>query len=122
MEYSISASVLCGSGSFKGYGLRPHRSRHAGWIALGSGWAGCADVILIPEVAFQWDHSCQQFLKRGKRGGKFNTICAAGGRSPAEEDIVADEQVSKRTDLIRLGGIVDVVGAEITELSGVGRV
>jgi ATP-dependent phosphofructokinase / diphosphate-dependent phosphofructokinase len=92
--------------------------RYAGWIALGSGLAGGADVILIPEIPFQWEKICQHVLKRGKTGSKFSIICVAEGAKPAEGGLVVREQDAKRTDPIRLGGIGEVVGARITELTG----
>jgi len=92
--------------------------RYAGWIALGSGLAGGADVILIPEIPFQWDKICQHVLKRGKRGSKFSIICVAEGAKPAAGGLVVREQDAKRTDPIRLGGMGEVVGAKITEMTG----
>ena len=92
--------------------------RYAGWIALGSGLAGGADVILIPEIPFQWEKICQHVLKRGRTGSKFSIICVAEGAKPSEGGLVVREQDSKRTDPIRLGGIGEVVGAKIAEMTG----
>jgi 6-phosphofructokinase 1 len=92
--------------------------RYAGWIALGSGLAGGADVILIPEIPFRWEKICEHVMKRGKHGSRFSIICVAGGAKPAEGDPVVREKDSKRTDPIRLGGIGDLVGAKINEMTG----
>jgi 6-phosphofructokinase 1 len=92
--------------------------RYAGWIALGSGLAGGADVILIPEIPFQWDKICQHVIKRGIHGRKFSIVSVAEGAKPVEGGLVVREQDAKRTDPIRLGGIGEVVGAKITEMTG----
>lgn len=92
--------------------------RYAGWIALGSGLAGGADVILIPEIPFHWEKICEHVIKRGKHGSRFSIICVAEGAKPAEGDLVIREKDSKRTDPIRLGGIGDLVGTKINEMTG----
>lgn len=92
--------------------------RYAGWIALGSGVAGGADVILIPEIPFQWEKVCEHVIKRGKRGSRFSIICVAEGAKPAEGSLVVREKDSKRTDPIRLGGIGDLVGRKVAEMTG----
>ena len=42
--------------------------RNAGWIALHSGIAGGADVILIPEIPFDIDEVCRLIERRHARG------------------------------------------------------
>jgi phosphofructokinase-like protein len=92
--------------------------RYAGWIALGSGLAGGADVILIPEIPFRWEKICEHVIKRGKHGSRFSIICVAEGAKSAQGDLVVREKDSKRTDPIRLGGIGELVGAKINEMTG----
>ena len=58
--------------------------RYAGWIALESGIAGGADVILIPEIPFDYEAMCEKIMTRRRRGSKFSLIVAAEGRSPGE--------------------------------------
>jgi phosphofructokinase len=41
--------------------------RSAGWIALFGGIAGCADVILIPEIPFEWNHVADAFCEGMQR-------------------------------------------------------
>ena len=50
--------------------------RYAGWIALGAGLAGGADIILIPEIPFSWDIVFEMVLKRSK-GARFSIVCVA---------------------------------------------
>ena len=89
--------------------------RYAGWIALGAGLAGGADVILVPEIPFSWDKICEHVIKRGKHGSRFSIICVAEGTKPAEGTLVVREKDVKRTDPVRLG---DLVGQKITEMTG----
>jgi 6-phosphofructokinase 1 len=92
--------------------------RYAGWIALGSGIAGGADMILIPEIPFKWEKVYEHVLLRSKRGNRFSIICVAEGAKPAEGGVVVKEMDKKRTDPIRLGGVGDVVGRKIEEATG----
>ncbi|MBP8976696.1 MAG: ATP-dependent 6-phosphofructokinase [Bacteroidetes bacterium] len=92
--------------------------RYAGWIALGAGIAGSADVILIPEIPFRWEKVYEHVLLRSKRGNRFSIVCVAEGAKPAEGDVVVKELDKKRTDPIRLGGIGELVGKKIEEETG----
>jgi ATP-dependent phosphofructokinase / diphosphate-dependent phosphofructokinase len=58
--------------------------RHAGWIALHSGVAGGADVILIPEQPFDIDEVCRLIQRRHARGRYFSIVVAAEGAVPKE--------------------------------------
>jgi 6-phosphofructokinase 1 len=58
--------------------------RHAGWIALHSGIAGGADVILIPEVPFDIDEVCERIRRRHARGRYFSIVVAAEGAVPKD--------------------------------------
>jgi len=89
--------------------------RYAGWIALSAGLAGGADVILIPEIPFQWDHVYRRLIERSRHGKRFSIICVAeGARCPDCGEIVkAYDQ--KRTDAKQLGGVGEYVAKQITE-------
>jgi phosphofructokinase-like protein len=92
--------------------------RYAGWIALGAGIAGGADMILIPEIPFKWEKVYEHVLLRSKRGNRFSIICVAEGAKSAEGDVVVKELDKKRTDPVRLGGIGDLIGRKIEESTG----
>ncbi len=91
--------------------------RHAGWIALHSGLAGGANIILIPERPFDIDKVCAQVESR------FAThyspiIVVAEGAKPLEGTM---ELVSGEKDEfghVRLGGIGDRLAHEIEERTG----
>ncbi len=57
--------------------------RHAGWIALHSGLAGGADVILIPERPFDIDEVVRLIRRRHSRGRYFSIVVVAEGATPA---------------------------------------
>src|SRR5438105_672164 len=48
--------------------------RHAGWIAVMSGIAGGADVILIPERPVDFDEVADSIRKRHARGKNFSIV------------------------------------------------
>jgi len=57
----------------------------AGWLALGSGIAGGADVILIPEIPYDLEVVAEHLLSRRKRGKRFSIVAVAeGAKSKAE--------------------------------------
>ncbi len=53
--------------------------RDAGWIALHSGIAGGADVILIPEIPFTIETVCEKLREREATGKKFSMVVVAEG-------------------------------------------
>jgi phosphofructokinase-like protein len=92
--------------------------RHAGWIALHSGLAGGADVILIPEKPFDIDEVCRLISRRRSRGRYFSIVVVAEGALPKEGTM---ETVGGETDAfghVRLGGIGVRLEQEIEERTG----
>jgi ATP-dependent phosphofructokinase / diphosphate-dependent phosphofructokinase len=92
--------------------------RYAGWIALGSGVAGGADIILIPEIPFSWDSVFDAVLRRS-RGAKFSIIVVAEGAKPKGGDVSVKEVDKKRTDPLRLGGMGELVAKRVEDETGV---
>src|SRR5437868_7586770 len=89
--------------------------RHAGWIALHGGLAGGADIILIPEIPFDYDKICQAIKSRDARGEHGTLVVVAEGAKlkhgqQVKRDIEAGE--------FRLGGIGDIVAREIAARTG----
>ena len=56
--------------------------RYAGWIALHSGVAGGADVILMPEIPFDLEKVAATLRKRESFGAKFSIVVVAEGAKP----------------------------------------
>lgn len=90
--------------------------RDAGWIALESGLAGSADVILIPEIPFDMQSVCDAIQKRKERGSKFSIVVAAEGAFPAEGQKVVQLSEDKNFGVERLGGIGVFVADKISEM------
>jgi 6-phosphofructokinase 1 len=91
--------------------------RHAGWIALHSGLAGGANVILIPEVPFDIEKVCEHVESRF-RTNYSPILVVAEGATPAEGTM---ELVSGDVDSfghVRLGGIGDRLAKEIETRTG----
>ncbi|MEA2158742.1 MAG: ATP-dependent phosphofructokinase / diphosphate-dependent phosphofructokinase [Solirubrobacteraceae bacterium] len=92
--------------------------RNAGWIALHSGIAGGADVILIPEIPFDIDEVCRLIRRRHERGRYFSIVVAAEGAVPKEGTIVLDAGGVDDFGHPRLGGIGHVLEREIEQRTG----
>src|SRR6516225_4986879 len=91
--------------------------RYAGWIALWSGVAGGADVILIPEIPFTYENVCAKIQERENVGKKFTIVIVAEGAREKGHDFVTSAEDTKIGEA-RLGGIGAVVSAEIEKCTG----
>jgi 6-phosphofructokinase 1 len=59
--------------------------RHSGWIALTSGIAGGAEIILVPEISFDLDDVCHEIIKSRAKGKQYSVIVVAEGAGSAVE-------------------------------------
>ncbi|HEY7616774.1 MAG TPA: 6-phosphofructokinase [Terriglobales bacterium] len=98
--------------------------RDAGWIAIHSGIAGGADVILIPELPFDIDKVAETIRSRHARGRYFSIVVVAEGAkfstdldpqhgAPIVQDLEKDE-----FGHARLGGIGNILAREIERRTG----
>ena len=92
--------------------------RHAGWIAIESGIAGGADVILIPELPIDIEEVCLLIKKRHQRGKTFSIIVVAEGAQFKDGTFVTQEENKDAFGHIRLGGIGDFLAGEIEQRTG----
>ncbi|MBK7445295.1 MAG: 6-phosphofructokinase [Ignavibacteria bacterium] len=94
--------------------------RHAGWIALYSGIAGGADVVIIPEKKIKVDNVLEVLKSRYKRGKLFSIIVIAEGASFEELEISKTSTGKKLDDFgrERLGGISTYLSEEIEKRTG----
>ena len=86
--------------------------RDAGFIALHSGVAGGADVILIPEIPFKYESIFRKVCERAEGGAKFSLLAVSEGAKP----VGGQEVFSRSGDAVyvpRLGGIGQEVGKYI---------
>jgi 6-phosphofructokinase 1 len=89
--------------------------RHAGWIALHGGIAGGADIILIPEIPFDYDRIAATIKARDAAGNLGSLVVVAEGARPKD-----GQQVKRETKdgEFRLGGIGEIVAREIAQRTG----
>ncbi|MBI2885047.1 MAG: 6-phosphofructokinase [Candidatus Omnitrophica bacterium] len=92
--------------------------RHAGWIATCAGLAGGADVILIPEEAIDLRAVCDTIKKRHLRGKGFSIVVVAEGAQFKDGANVSKEQKLDAFGHARLGGVGEMLGAQIEEHTG----
>lgn len=96
--------------------------RHAGWIALYSGIAGGADIILIPEIPYDLDEVCQTLIKRHEGGKSFSIVVASEGaiekKKEGEAEMITSTQELDSFGHVRLGGIGQILAEKIEKKTG----
>jgi len=93
--------------------------RDAGWIAIHSGIAGGADVILIPEQPFDVDDIAETIRQRHERGRYFSIIVVAeGARFSNNQSLIADAPKDEFGHA-RLGGVANTLAQEIEKRTGI---
>jgi ATP-dependent phosphofructokinase / diphosphate-dependent phosphofructokinase len=92
--------------------------RSAGWIALHSGLAGGADVILIPEIPFDIDEVCRLITRRHERGRYFSIVVVAEGATPKAGTMTVATGELDEFGHPRLGGIGYQLEREIETRTG----
>lgn len=91
--------------------------REAGFIALHSGVAGTADVILIPEIPYQMSKVCEKIMARDAAGRHFSIVVVAEGAFPRGGDAsVMGESLPGEPK--RLGGVCETIAKEIQRVTG----
>jgi ATP-dependent phosphofructokinase / diphosphate-dependent phosphofructokinase len=90
--------------------------RNAGWIALESGIAGSADVILIPEIPYDINKVVEKIYDRKKNGKVFSIIVVAEGAKSKDGDVVISKIVEDSPDPVRLGGIANKLALDLERL------
>ena len=89
--------------------------RHAGWIALHGGLAGGADIILIPEIPFDYDKIAAAIKERDAAGNLSSLVVVAEGAKAKDGQQVKRDMEGGE---FRLGGIGDLVAREIARRTG----
>ncbi|MEA1902149.1 MAG: ATP-dependent 6-phosphofructokinase [Actinomycetota bacterium] len=72
---------------------------NVGWLALGSGLAGGADVILIPEIPYDVEAVASSISERRAAGSSFSIVAVAEGAISREDAMKRDEMVTKMSGL-----------------------
>jgi 6-phosphofructokinase 1 len=91
--------------------------RHAGWIALHAGVAGGADVILIPEIPYDFDCVARSIRERDERGARFSIVVVAEGARPKDGKVQVLE-AAHGGHAERLGGAGAYCATRLGELTG----
>jgi 6-phosphofructokinase 1 len=96
--------------------------RHTGWIAVMSGIAGGADMILIPEQPVSVEDACAELQSRHRKGKDFSIVVVSEGyeltfASGDRREVRQDESVDQFGH-VRLGGVGQELAREIEERTG----
>ena len=92
--------------------------RHVGHIATWAGMAGGATMTLIPEEPFDIEEVCKALVRRHDRGKYASIVVVAEGARPAEGTLAMPEPEVDQYGHKRLGGICNLVAAEIESRTG----
>jgi 6-phosphofructokinase 1 len=90
--------------------------RSAGWIALHSGIAGSADVILIPEIPYSLNKVVEKIKERDAMGKPFTMIVVTEGAVEKGGSAVIGKMVEDSPDPVRYGGIAAKICRELEPL------
>jgi 6-phosphofructokinase 1 len=91
--------------------------RNTGWIALHSGLAGGADVILIPEIPFTTESVAAKVRERDQSGSLFSIIVVAEGALEQGHDLIYQDMGSQLA-APRLGGIGVHLRMDLEQVTG----
>jgi 6-phosphofructokinase 1 len=90
--------------------------RYAGWIALHSGLAGNADVILIPEIPYDIEKAAEAVRARERDGRTYTVVVVAEGAREIGGELSVLERAVGRAE--RLGGEGERVARELERRTG----
>lgn len=90
--------------------------RNAGWLALHSGIAGSADVILVPEMPYKLQSVVDKIKERDAAGKMFSVIVVGEGAKELGGQEVVGKIVSDSPDPVRLGGIAAKLASDLEPL------
>lgn len=96
--------------------------RHTGWIAVMSGIAGGADVVMIPEVDLPVEEVCEIISRRHSHGKDFSIVVVSEGarlvsREGGQGLVVQSDEVDAFGN-VRLGGVGNILSKEIENRTG----
>lgn len=90
-----------------------------GWVALESGIAGGADIILIPEIPYDIHAVARKIFERKNAGKGFSIIVASEGCVPVTSEGHVNRLTQDVTDSIRFGGVGTDIAMELEMLTQV---
>ncbi|MCI0636205.1 MAG: ATP-dependent 6-phosphofructokinase, partial [Actinobacteria bacterium] len=96
--------------------------RHTGWIAVVSGIAGGADVVLIPDHPITVEQACEEIRHRHERGKDFSIVVVSEGYeltfASGETQAVTRGEGVDEFGHVRLGGVGELLAREIEQRTG----
>ncbi len=92
--------------------------RDSGWIALYSGIAGGADVILLPEIPFDIEAVCNKILDNELHDKHYSIVVAAEGAVTADGRRFNKGKGELGRDEVILGGVAEWVAEEVHHRTG----
>jgi 6-phosphofructokinase 1 len=90
--------------------------RYAGWIALHSGVASGAHVVLIPEIPYDLSYVAETIRQRDQLGAKFSIVVVAEGAVPVDGGRTIQGTSVGQAE--RLGGVGQKVADELSAMTG----
>ena len=90
----------------------------AGWLALGAGIAGGADVIMIPEIPYDLNVIAEHLRNRRHHGKRFSIVAIAEGAISMDEAKTLAKGLKagkKKADPYSNGGSVDANGIHLVQ-------
>jgi 6-phosphofructokinase 1 len=90
--------------------------RYAGWIALHSGIAGNAHIVLIPEIPFDLEKVAEAIRERERKGRRTTVVVVAEGAKPVGGDVSVLGKAVGQAE--KLGGIGEKVAHALEERTG----
>ena len=89
-----------------------------GWLTLNAGMAGCADIILLPEIPYDIDKVIEKIEDRDKKGCRFTIIAVAEGAISREDAALTKKDYKKKMEKYPFPSVSYEVAAQIQEKTG----
>lgn len=89
----------------------------AGWLTLYAGIAGGADIILLPEIAYDIDKVCDAVVRRAQSGKTFSILAVAEGVS--DKKVAAMKKKEREKYRAENGNDTSRIAAQIEKQTGI---
>lgn len=89
-----------------------------GWLTLHAGIAGGADIILIPEIPYDFDCVLAALKRRSKAGKRFSILAVAEGAISKEDALLGKKEYNKKKAESKYPSVSYALGAKIQEALG----
>lgn len=91
-----------------------------GWLTLHAGIAGGADIILLPEIPYDYEEVVKKIKERNKSGSRFSILAVAEGAMSKEEAAMSKKEyknhLAERAE--KYQSVAYEIGAKIQEMTG----